>query len=289
MSVETFPYERRVPELTRAYRDAQRILLARIRADLIASRDMGTRSRARHFQAQLQAVLRLLDQLGQETDPLARELVSDAVSQSAERTARQIGTSLQFSREAAFNGVARDAVQALADSMVDRLEQSRAHVGRRVQDVYARAGRRMTLLGLLGADGNRKAVSARMVNELQAQGVKSFTDKAGKQWALETYAEMVARTVTREAVTQGALARMAAHGVNLARVSSHASACKICVPWQGKLVSLDGAESEYRGEPVATLGALPNGGPPFHPNCRHVLTPIVSAVDQTRPELAAAV
>jgi hypothetical protein len=49
--------------------------------------------------------------------------------------------------------------------------------------------------------------------------------------------------------------------------ATHAKACPICQPWQGRLVSLDGKTTEYLGEAVTDLASLPNGGPPFHPNC----------------------
>ena len=99
----------------------------------------------------------------------------------------------------------------------------------------------------------------------------------------ELYAEMVVRTTTRQAVVQGQVDRMASHGVNLARVSTHSSSCPICIPLEGKLISLDGTVSEYQGEPVADSSSLP----PLHPNCRHTIYPVVAAVDATRERMAA--
>jgi hypothetical protein len=51
------------------------------------------------------------------------------------------------------------------------------------------------------------------------------------------------------------------------------------------LVSLDGATRDYDGEAVASLSALPNGGPPMHPRCTHSLAPVVSKIDALRREL----
>lgn len=286
-----FPYERRLATLTRAYRDAQRILSARIRAALLEGRDLDRFSVGAHYARQLHTILRLLDDLGYETDPAARQLVQDALSQSAQRTRTAIvgaGVTLPAVEDATFNGVARQAVEALQDSMLGRLTQARQTVGRRVEDVFAAAGRRTALLSVLGADGSRRAASGRLVLELQAQGIRAFTDRAGREWGLGHYVEMVARTTTREAVSAGALSRMAAHGVNLARISTSGNACDVCKPWEGRLVSLDGGTSVYRGEPVATRGAIPNGGPPIHPSCTHVWMPVVTAVDATRDRLGAA-
>ena len=85
---------------------------------------------------------------------------------------------------------------------------------------------------------------------------------------------------------QGALARMASHGINLARWSRHANPCKVCAPWMGRLISLDGSISEYQGEAVTDLASLPNGGPPAHPRCKCSLAPVAVAVDVTRAEPA---
>jgi hypothetical protein len=184
---------------------------------------------------------------------------------------------------------------ALQDSILGRLDAARQTVGRTVDDLYARAGRRAALRAVLGEAGSPEAAKRRMFADLMRdravrrmvnEGGFGFVDKAGKRWALDTYSEMAVRTVTREAVVQGAIARMASHGIDLARVSSHASACAICVPWQGRLVSLDGQRPDYEGEAVTDLSSLPNGGPPFHPNCRHTLQPVSVAVEDFRRQLA---
>jgi hypothetical protein len=93
---------------------------------------------------------------------------------------------------------------------------------------------------------------------------------------------MAVRTVTREAVVQGAIARMASHGIALARVSTHPGACEICIPFQGTLVDLAGTGiTEYRGEAVSDTGELP----PYHPNCAHSLMPVAGTLDSVLEEL----
>jgi hypothetical protein len=120
------------------------------------------------------------------------------------------------------------------------------------------------------------------------KGGAGFVDKAGRQWALSDYADMAVRTTTREAVVQGSIARMASHGVDLARVTTHASSCPVCKPWEGRLVTLDGHTTDFAGEAVTDLSSLPNGGPPFHPRCRHTIAPVASRIETLRRELAAA-
>jgi hypothetical protein len=79
------------------------------------------------------------------------------------------------------------------------------------------------------------------------------------------------------------MARMVSHGIALARVSTHASACDVCKPMESRLISLDGAVATYEGEAVFSVGRVP----PFHPNCAHSLLPFVPAIDELKRQMAA--
>lgn len=289
---DRFPYEARVNELVMLYKRAQRDIVGQIR-DAILNHNLAV---AGQRASQLASVLRALDELGVRTDPLARRLVQDAFSQSAARAAQQVASLAVSLPEipGAFSGVSVDAVRALEESVLGRLVNARQMIGRSVDDLYARAGRRAALRAVLGADGSPRSAGRNLMRDLMRdpqirqtvmRGGAGFVDRAGRRWQLGDYADMAVRTVTREAVVQGAIARMAAHGVNVARVSRHNNPCTVCMPWEGRLVSLDGRTAAYEGEGVADLSALPNGGPPFHPRCRHSLAPVASRIEQVRREL----
>lgn len=277
---QRFPAEREIESLLVAYRQAQRTIVAQIKL-AVREGDQGLLSRRRH---QLARVLVTLDQLGVETDPVARRIVADVFAESAERTARAVaGIGVGPVSEASFAGVSREAVEGLQDAVLSRLADARATIGRQVADVFARAQRRSTMLALLGAEGSPRAASKQLRESLVSNGQTGFIDRAGKRWALDTYSEMAVRTVTREAVVQGAVTRMAAHGVDLARISTHASSCSICKPWEGRLISLDGSTESYQGEAVAD-GPLP----PLHPRCRHTVSPVAVRVEAIERQLQGA-
>lgn len=292
---QPYPYEADLARLIRIYRQAQEDIATMV-SHAIAAENLTQASRRR---VQLAAVIARLDQLGAQTDSEARDLVRAANEQAAARTARQIaGLQIDAPETAgAFGQVNEPALTALEDSLLGRLKAARDTIGRSVDDVYGKAGRRAGIRAILGADNSPQAARRELVRELLRNreirravehGGPGFVDKAGRGWNLDTYAQMATRTITREAVTQGALARMASHGIALARISTHAHACPICEPWEGRLVSLDGATGAYQGEAVTDLASLPNGGPPFHPNCAHSLMPVAVAVDKTRARLAQA-
>lgn len=290
---DVFPVDERAAELARVFAGAQRTIVAQVRAALLSD-NLASAQRRR---LQLAAVIATLDQIGATVDPLARRIVRDAVEQGSQRVVPELRRlDLPMLDSAAFNAVSIEAVETLTSTMLGRTDLALRTVGRTVEDVYAKAGRRAAMRAVLGADGSPRAARRELVTELlrdrdvrrlvQQDGVTGFVDRAGKRWALNSYAEMVVRTTTREAVTAGALSRMVAHGVDLARISSHSSSCDICKPWEGRLVSLDGQTADFAGEHVASLGAVPNGGPPLHPNCKHSLQPVAARIEMLRRELA---
>lgn len=283
---ERLPHDAIVDDLARAFKQSQTQIMAQIRAAV----QSGNLFKANERRLQLAAVIAALDQLGAVVDPLARRAVAEAYEEGAQRAAAQIGAQIGRNplASASFNGVRVEAIQQLQASALDRLGASRRTVGRRVEDLYAKAGRRAAVRGLLGADGSPREAAAALADDIRRdpeyrrlvkQGITGFVDRSGRQWSLETYSEMVVRTTTREAVVQGQVQRMADAGVNLARVSQHASSCAICRPFEGRLISLDGSLTEFQGQSVADTSI---GLPPYHPNCRHTIEPVVTEFEGFR-------
>jgi hypothetical protein len=120
----------------------------------------------------------------------------------------------------------------------------------------------------------RKTVSRRIADALAARmedgrlvAIRA-RNGATLHYEIDTYAEMVARTRTREAVTQGIILTSAKFGNDLVQISVHSGACSKCLPYQGRVYSLSGASKDF---------PMLDARPPFHPDCRHVLTPVVES------------
>lgn len=283
---DLYPFEANLHYFDTIVSAAQRELAVQVEA-AIRSGDLTSAARRT---AQLASVQQTLSHLAATANPLASQMVQEAWHQGAGRAAQQIDKLQIDTTETpgAFNGVSREAVSAIQVSLSQRLDAATQTLGRRVQDVYAKEQRRTALRALLGAEGSPSESAKHLQRSLMASSVKDagtgFVDSAGRRWSLDTYATMATRTVTREAVVQGAVARMASHGILIARVSTHPNACDICQPYEGTLIALGpGAPSEYRGEAVADTGEQP----PFHPNCAHSLAPVSVTTDSLRAELEA--
>jgi len=113
-----------------------------------------------------------------------------------------------------------------------------------------------------------KDIARRLIDEYGDKPIRV----GARNYAADTYAELVARTKTREASTAGTINRVIESGQDLVMVTSH-GAKDACGFYEGKVFSVSGTSEKYPG-----LNELPNGGPPFHPNCIHVLAPFVESL-----------
>ncbi|MFD6214936.1 phage minor capsid protein [Nocardia salmonicida] len=127
----------------------------------------------------------------------------------------------------------------------------------------------------------RREVTQQALDKFARQGITSFTDRAGRRWHMDTYAEMAIRTAALRALKAGHNERLQQRGYDIVRISSHAASAPQCVPFQGKLISLSGKTpagpvedvSRMTGEPVtATVMCSMEQAEArglHHPNCKH--------------------
>jgi hypothetical protein len=161
--------------------------------------------------------------------------------------------------------------------MSTRLGQGFLNIGRQAEDVFRREGLRLSALQL--AEGSSRVEASKgMVEALTKQGVATFTDRAGRDWGLKNYTEMVMRTTTREAVSEGTKNRLIEGGLDLVIWDANGEACEECQALDGKEYSLTGSTPGY--EVIETM-------PPLHPNCECILTPSDTTLKELETALAA--
>lgn len=277
LNPENLPSDKLVREVVEIYTRAQRELASMI---LRAIAD-GKVDTPRQRRIQYRKVVEFLESIGQQADPLAARAVERAFEDGAQLVQPDIervaGPSISPVAEAAFFAVNREAMLSTQEALLDRMVEARRTVGRSVNDVFRRKTLEVTSHALLGSAGSPQKASRKLQRLLVDEGRTSFVDKAGRRWKLASYTEMAVRTTTREAVVQGQVNRLAAHGINLVRVSTHGSDCDVCGPFEGRLIDLAGSMTEFQGEAVAS-GPLP----PFHPNCRHTIMGVSQLAENVR-------
>jgi len=171
-------------------------------------------------------------------------------------------------------------VMALAEELSGMLGSTRLGVLRATEDVFRTVVAQASAQVLLGAQ-TRRGVAQTVLDRLVARGISGFTDAAGRRWELGSYTEMATRTVTQRAAVQAHADALVGAGVDLVIVSDAQQECRLCRPWEGKVLSLSGAGAGTYPLPSAvnpdkivqvkvsgTLDEARRSGL-FHPNCRH--------------------
>jgi len=184
------------------------------------------------------------------------------------RNVRRAGINLRRREREVFSQVHREAVAAIVEEMLRTTNFALSQMGRRADDLFRRIGIEEVAKGVV--EGKARIEVSRQIKErLLREGRPVFLDRRGRPWDLDRYSEMVARTTTREAMTQGTINRLREHGIQLAQVSAH-HATDFCIYYENVIVSI-GPEPHAMYPPISAI----SGGPPFHPNCVHVLMPFV--------------
>lgn len=180
-----------------------------------------------------------------------------------------------FENHTSFFGVFRNAAYY-------SLEGQHLQILRAGQDLYRNAA-------VLAGERNfresdiftRVRYSQDMLNELARQGIKTITYKNGARYSIDSYCEMVGRTVSGRAAVQASLNRYAECGYTLVIVSAHFRACDLCVPYEGKILSIE-PHPVYESISDAETQGL------FHARCGHDVTAWFEGLtEMTMPRVAA--
>lgn len=164
----------------------------------------------------------------------------------------------------ALGQIHQQAMQVLAENTYQKFIDVDEVIGRRMDDIY----RNLALENIRGDVAGYqtwKQTAQKYKADLADKGVTGFVDKAGNEWDMERYTEMVARTATRETMLQGTGNRLLEFDIDLVEIVGGESpkTCKPCEDWDGAVVSLTGKTPGY---PI--LQDARDAGV-FHPNCTH--------------------
>jgi len=229
-----------------------------------------------------QEVLSILRELEQKTDRWAAQFIPQFVSeadQEALALLQQAGAQALFAAS-----ISDEAIQGLINTVRNRLSAARASVSELATRIFRSPALesefpqlalqvRRTVEAGLTAQQTTKAIQKGVAEKLRtvfSDGVVSVIGKGGRRFtfALDYYAAMVASATKRQARTVAMLQRATEGGFDLVRVSPNPSVGDDwCNAYRGRVYSITGASPTY-----PPLASLPNGGPPFHPFCKHSIS-----------------
>lgn len=185
------------------------------------------------------------------------------------------GRKIETPTEESFFGVNEKKLNALQEVVEKDLKKAQYSVLRRMDDIYRQTIFKTHVYLQSGATSLNKAIDMATKDFLN-KGIDSITYSDGKKVNIASYAEMCLRTANHRAKLLGEGSKRDEWGVHLVVVSAHANTCKLCEPWQGKVL-IDDVFShpskeyivQYSNKYKLLSEAIKAGL--IHVNCRHNL------------------
>lgn len=263
-----------VAKVVALYGDAEAALIRRMAAAIAKGIDTD-----QWQQRQLLELMRyrreaeaLLVKLQQQAATVGEDAVLGAAARGSAHGLAEVGAALAVPLgDVKHAPVDTEAVVALARDLTGKLGNTGTPILRSMDDVYRRVIADVTARALLGAQ-TRREVAQEALDEFARRGITGYWDRKGRRWEIEAYTEMATRSSLMNAAIEGHAARLEANGFDLVVISDVPQECKLCRPWEGKVLSLSGGIDAAVGVTVAgTLDEARAGGL-FHPGCRHSYT-----------------
>jgi hypothetical protein len=193
------------------------------------------------------------------------EVLRDAYRTGSDRAVEELegqGLGVENKR---FGDKHLDAIEILFTNLKGAVDDAVAYVGRFVDTIFRRVALDELVMGE-GAEKSEEETARAIEKYLKDRGIKSFKDKAGREWNFKNYVNMVAATVAREAHTYGTLNRMVENGYDLVHIPRHPHPEDVCSQYEDQVYSISGTSTRY--PPLEAK-------PPFHPNCKHYVRPYI--------------
>lgn len=163
--------------------------------------------------------------------------------------------------EASTSVLMRDMVQAYVDQAVDKMNLTNQTMLESTRQVYTQAvikvvseeqleeaKRILETQSMAVTTGQETRVRAirKAMDQMSANGITGFYDRAGRAWSSDAYSAMVVRTTSHNAYVKAIQTRQQEFGGgDVFQVSSHPGARPLCYPYQGKFFSWGGGPGEF--------------------------------------------
>lgn len=201
--------------------------------------------------------------------PIELEEMEDMVEEVIENV--RIWQEAPTPRDEVFFRMNDDKFNALMETVEKDFKKANVAVLRRMDDVYRQTIFRAQVHYNTGTVSLEQAIDM-ATKDFLAKGIDSITYSDGKKVNIASYAEMALRTANHRAYLMAEGKKRQEMGLYLVVVSAHATACELCVPWQGLILIDDvyGGGSKKVGDYPLLSTAMEKKF--LHPQCRHNLS-----------------
>jgi hypothetical protein len=218
-------------------------------------------------------------QLRQDTQSVLRALYREREEQIQDLLTEHFLLGQRLTEEGLGVTVSQSSLQKqtqkiLLENLVTDLNSAIDLVGRRVDDVFRKEGLRAAQE--MARNGDVSTATAKMRERLVRDGITSFVDAKGRRWTLTDYTRMTVKTTTSQAQNRATEIAVVERGFSVVEVNQVENPCKVCLPYNGEVVSLTG---DVPG--LMHLKEIP----PFHPECRHFIYPNARTIEERQKQL----
>lgn len=184
--------------------------------------------------------------------------------------------------QGAFFKINEGKLNALIKATTEDMSKAENAILRMTDDVYRQTIFKAQMFYNSGASTLWKAVDMATKDFLSA-GINCIEYKNGARVNIASYSEMALRTANKRANLMGSANKREEWGIHTVKVSSHNSACPMCIQWQGKVYIDDvygaGTKEESKKSKYPLLSEAVKGGM-FHPNCKNGLSTYYEGINQ---------
>lgn len=159
-------------------------------------------------------------------------------------------------------------VNSLIKSVNNDFAQANKAVLRRSNDVYREIIAEASMYNQTGVMTEREAIK-KAIDEFNKRGINCIEYSNGAKHKISNYASMAIKTASTRAHLQGEGEFRKKIGEPLILMSKHNTACKLCQPFEGRVLIDDVYSGGTKADGNYTLlsDAMKQGL--YHPNCRH--------------------
>ena len=189
--------------------------------------------------------------------------------------------------QGSFFKVNEDKLNSLIKATTNDMQKAENAILRMTDDVYRQTIFKAQMFYNTGAGTLWKAVDMATKDFLSA-GINCVEYKNGARVNVASYSEMALRTANKRANLMGSANKREEYGIHTVKVSSHNSACPMCIQWQGKVyyddVYGEVTPAERRGFGDYPLLSEAVKGGMFHPNCKNGCSTYYEGINQPPKE-----
>ncbi|WP_270813816.1 phage minor capsid protein [Exiguobacterium sp. CinTr1] len=274
-------YDYNAKQLVEIYRNARKEIQRQL-DDFLLSEDFTSAAVA---QARLQAVERILSELGRVASERATQAVTSSYLSGIESAQHAIGVTIN----AVLTTPHKRMVAALVADTQNDILATNAYIDKQVKRAVREAMSEGIRATLGSGDNNAKQIKAdvlrRLRKRLRDAANTALTDSKGRRWDVDRYVDMLVFTKQKDAHMEASRVEAVERGVEYGVIIGPPAkdACRYHV---GRVVRM----TEAGDKQYMTLDELRGSGQIFHPKCRHSVVPYAdpSQLSPTRQQTAEA-